>query len=226
MVVMISGHASIETAVRATKLGAFDFIEKPLSLEATTLAVQQGRRLPAPRRGKPPPARGTRRALPRHRRERPDEGPAPADRPGRAHQRPRADLRRKRHRQGTGRARPARRQPAQRRAVRRGELRRHPRRADRMRAVRPRQGQLHRRLRKQGRQVPEGRRRHAFPRRSRRHEPAHPGQGSARARRAAHRAGRLQPGRHGQRARPGRHQQETRRDRSRARCFARTFSTA
>jgi len=30
MVVMISGHASIETAVRATKLGAFDFIEKPL----------------------------------------------------------------------------------------------------------------------------------------------------------------------------------------------------
>ncbi|MFH1572483.1 MAG: response regulator, partial [Acidobacteriota bacterium] len=35
MVVMISGHGSIETAVRATKLGAFDFIEKPLSLEKT-----------------------------------------------------------------------------------------------------------------------------------------------------------------------------------------------
>src|SRR5487761_931356 len=32
MVVMISGHAKIETAVRATKLGAFDFIEKPLSI--------------------------------------------------------------------------------------------------------------------------------------------------------------------------------------------------
>ena len=30
---MISGHGTIETAVRATKLGAFDFIEKPLSLE-------------------------------------------------------------------------------------------------------------------------------------------------------------------------------------------------
>lgn len=40
MVVMISGHASIETAVRATKLGAFDFIEKPLSLEKTILAVK------------------------------------------------------------------------------------------------------------------------------------------------------------------------------------------
>lgn len=32
-VVMISGHGRIETAVRATKLGAYDFIEKPLSLE-------------------------------------------------------------------------------------------------------------------------------------------------------------------------------------------------
>src|SRR3982750_1425118 len=34
-VVMISGHGNIETAVKATKLGAFDFIEKPLSLEKT-----------------------------------------------------------------------------------------------------------------------------------------------------------------------------------------------
>ena len=30
MVVMISGHGNIESAVRATKLGAFDFVEKPL----------------------------------------------------------------------------------------------------------------------------------------------------------------------------------------------------
>jgi two-component system, NtrC family, nitrogen regulation response regulator NtrX len=40
MVIMISGHGNIETAVRATKLGAFDFIEKPLSLEKTVLAVK------------------------------------------------------------------------------------------------------------------------------------------------------------------------------------------
>jgi two-component system nitrogen regulation response regulator NtrX len=39
MVVMISGHGNIETAVRATKLGAFDFIEKPLSLEKVVLVV-------------------------------------------------------------------------------------------------------------------------------------------------------------------------------------------
>jgi len=40
MVVMISGHANIETAVRATKLGAFDFIEKPLSIEKVVLVAR------------------------------------------------------------------------------------------------------------------------------------------------------------------------------------------
>jgi two-component system, NtrC family, nitrogen regulation response regulator NtrX len=38
--VMISGHGNIETAVRSTKLGAFDFIEKPLSLEKISLVVR------------------------------------------------------------------------------------------------------------------------------------------------------------------------------------------
>ena len=39
-VVMISGHGTIETAVTATKLGAFDFIEKPLSLDKTLVTIQ------------------------------------------------------------------------------------------------------------------------------------------------------------------------------------------
>ncbi|MDQ2747366.1 MAG: sigma-54 dependent transcriptional regulator [Acidobacteriota bacterium] len=39
-VVMISGHGNIETAVNATKLGAFDFIEKPLSIDRTVLTVR------------------------------------------------------------------------------------------------------------------------------------------------------------------------------------------
>src|SRR6188508_2893480 len=39
-VVMISGHGNIETAVRSTKLGAFDFIEKPLTLERTVVTVK------------------------------------------------------------------------------------------------------------------------------------------------------------------------------------------
>jgi two-component system nitrogen regulation response regulator NtrX len=39
IVIMISGHGTIETAVKATRLGAYDFIEKPLSLEKTLLIV-------------------------------------------------------------------------------------------------------------------------------------------------------------------------------------------
>ncbi|MCW8892509.1 MAG: response regulator, partial [Deltaproteobacteria bacterium] len=40
LVIMMSGHGSIETAVKATRLGAFDFIEKPLSLEKVLLSIQ------------------------------------------------------------------------------------------------------------------------------------------------------------------------------------------
>lgn len=48
-VVMISGHGNIHTAVAATKSGAFDFIEKPLSLDALLVTVQRGLgELPSP----------------------------------------------------------------------------------------------------------------------------------------------------------------------------------
>jgi two-component system nitrogen regulation response regulator NtrX len=40
--VMISGHGSIEAAVKATKLGAFDFLEKPLSIDKVTVVVKNG----------------------------------------------------------------------------------------------------------------------------------------------------------------------------------------
>ncbi len=43
-VVMISGHGTIETAVKATRLGAFDFLEKPLSLEKVLLTAQNALR--------------------------------------------------------------------------------------------------------------------------------------------------------------------------------------
>jgi two-component system nitrogen regulation response regulator NtrX len=43
-VVIISGHGNIESAVRAIKMGAFDFIEKPLSLEKTVLVVRNALR--------------------------------------------------------------------------------------------------------------------------------------------------------------------------------------
>ncbi|MBN2809325.1 MAG: sigma-54-dependent Fis family transcriptional regulator [Deltaproteobacteria bacterium] len=38
-VIMISGHGTIETAVQATKMGAFDFIEKPLSLDKLVITA-------------------------------------------------------------------------------------------------------------------------------------------------------------------------------------------
>ena len=50
-VIMISGHGNIHTAVTATKLGAFDFIEKPLSLDGLLLTVRRAL-------GESPPMRG------------------------------------------------------------------------------------------------------------------------------------------------------------------------
>ncbi|MBW1990083.1 MAG: sigma-54-dependent Fis family transcriptional regulator, partial [Deltaproteobacteria bacterium] len=38
-VILITGHGTIETAVQATKAGAFDFIEKPLSIEKVVVAI-------------------------------------------------------------------------------------------------------------------------------------------------------------------------------------------
>src|SRR5262249_42204441 len=47
LVVMISGHGTVETAVKATRLGAYDFVEKPLSLEKILVTVS---RAPEPAR--------------------------------------------------------------------------------------------------------------------------------------------------------------------------------
>jgi two-component system nitrogen regulation response regulator NtrX len=43
-IIMISGHASIETAVKATRMGAYDFIEKPLSYDKVILSITNGLR--------------------------------------------------------------------------------------------------------------------------------------------------------------------------------------
>lgn len=50
--VMISGHGTIETAVKATKIGAWDFIEKPLSLDKVTIAIDHIVRLKGEREEK------------------------------------------------------------------------------------------------------------------------------------------------------------------------------
>ena len=41
-VIMITGHGTIDTAVQTTKMGAYDFLQKPLSLERVSLAVKHG----------------------------------------------------------------------------------------------------------------------------------------------------------------------------------------
>ena len=137
-VVIISGHGNIESAVRAIKMGAFDFIEKPLSLEKTMLVVRNALR----QRDLETENRALRARVDRQftmvGRQPADAAPARAGGDGGADQRPGADPRRERHRQGTGGPHHSSAEPPAPGAVRRGELRRDPRRADRDGAVRPR----------------------------------------------------------------------------------------
>jgi two-component system nitrogen regulation response regulator NtrX len=180
-VVMISGHATIEDAVAATRLGAFDFMEKPLDRNRVMVTVKQRARSPADvARGQPAAPRG-RRALGAARLDAGDERPAPADRQGRADPVAGAHHRRQRHRQGADRPRHPPQQRGRQRPVRQGQLRGHPARADRERAVRPRARRVHRRGGQEARPVRGRRRRHDLPRRDRRHDAAGPGQGAARA---------------------------------------------
>ena len=99
-VVVISGHGNIETAVKAVRMGAQDFVEKPLALEKTLLVVKNAlrqRRLEAENRALKEQVEhrwvmvGESAGL---------HAPARGHRPGRALQRARADLRRERHGQG------------------------------------------------------------------------------------------------------------------------------
>ncbi|HEY3048520.1 MAG TPA: response regulator [Polaromonas sp.] len=49
-VIMMSGHATIDTAVEATKIGAMAFLEKPITLQKLLKAVEQGLTKTAPRK--------------------------------------------------------------------------------------------------------------------------------------------------------------------------------
>ncbi len=57
-VIMMSGHATIDTAVEATRIGAFSFLEKPITLQKLLKAVEQGlaRSMPSPQQAAPAPA--------------------------------------------------------------------------------------------------------------------------------------------------------------------------
>ena len=58
-VIMMSGHATIDTAVEATKIGALAFLEKPITLQKLLKAVEQGLTRTAVRKPPPPPAMQT-----------------------------------------------------------------------------------------------------------------------------------------------------------------------
>jgi len=47
-VIMMSGHATIDTAVEATRFGALDFLEKPIALQRLLTAVKSGTGARAP----------------------------------------------------------------------------------------------------------------------------------------------------------------------------------
>lgn len=53
-VIMMSGHATIDTAVEATKIGAMSFLEKPITMQKLLQAVEQGLTRHAPRKPAPP----------------------------------------------------------------------------------------------------------------------------------------------------------------------------
>ena len=123
-VIIISGHGTIETAVKATKLGAYDFLEKPLSLDRTLIVVKnavEARRLRSENEefkrqfsvssvltGESVPLKALRQQI----------------RLDGAHQWTRAHLRRIRHRQGTHCALHSRGEPSPRSCLCRVELRR------------------------------------------------------------------------------------------------------
>ena len=122
-VVIMSGHGTIETAVQAIKLGAYDFIEKPFKADRMILRHQAGDRSRAAEAGERRAADARRQWPGADRPIDADQSAAPFHRPGGADQQPRADLRPCRLRQGD--AGPAHSRPlAPRfRPVRRPELR-------------------------------------------------------------------------------------------------------
>ena len=126
-VLMISGHATLEEAVRAMAIGATDFLEKPLSRERVLVTVQNAiekRALNARVRALEAQEGGDEEML----------GSSPAIqkvkqqiREGRGHRRPRPDHRRVRHRQGAGGSRGPPGVQARQRPVREGQTARRSR---------------------------------------------------------------------------------------------------
>ena len=190
-VIITTGFGTIEQAVQAMRLGAVDFLTKPINLEHLRLVIQRALRERALQDEVDRAAREAARAV--HVPQHPEQEPADArrlraDQPRGADDQHGADLRRDRHGQGAGGPGGPRGVAAPRQPVRRGQLRGPARVAAGERAVRPREGGVHQRRRPAQGAVRAGPRRHHLPRRDRRDPAAHAGQAAPRAAGAAVRA--------------------------------------
>ena len=159
LVVMISGHGTIATAVEATQLGAHDFLEKPLDTSRILLTLRNA----LEHVGLAREVRAL-KAVVEQRYEIVGSSPAirqVIERIEKVAPTPARLLITGEN--GTGKELVARAvhrlSPRANARVRRGQLRGHPRGADRVGAVRPREGLVHRRVRRPDRQVRAGRRR-------------------------------------------------------------------
>ena len=102
-VLMITAHATVESAIEAMKLGALDYLQKPFEIDELLVVVQAGARPSAAAHRVPLPAQRAGRAVRslRHHRQKPrDGGHHPPRRAGGRDQEHRAHQRRDRHGQG------------------------------------------------------------------------------------------------------------------------------
>ncbi len=179
-VVMMSGQAHIEMAVRATRLGALDFLEKPLSTEKLLVTVENALKLT--------------RLETENRDLRTRVGKHTLVWTGETMRRVMAQIERVAASEtriciygetGTGKELVARtlheKSPRRRRAICHAQLRGGSRGADRERTFRPREGLLHRRGAAAHRQIRAGASRHAVSRRNWRHAHGDAGEVAARA---------------------------------------------
>ena len=184
-VILMTAFGSVNTAVEAMKIGAFDYVQKPFEIEEMEVKIEKALEVQAPEaRARLPPRHAAGHLRLRH------ASSARAPRSSACSTSCKKVAKSNttvliRGETGTGKELIAGaihhnslRDGAQ---LRQGELRGAAGEPARVGTLRPREGRVHRRRQAAHRPLRAGRRRHAVPRRNRRHEPEHAGEDPARA---------------------------------------------